>query len=234
MVERQRKSPVRLGLVGVVVVAGLLGAMAAPGGVGAVEPGQVAFAVWGEPGKLTVPGDLDGVGVTLEVSETLDGVGTAELSGAEFDPPGAADTPVVEFSANSQVTITFDAPVENLLLYTDSLRRATYTLTASGGSGSWSVQSGLENLTLGGPGGNVLSPPADLATDFTDGVLRYSGTLTELVINSSEEGSLNFSAMGYTLAVLGPEPPPTTSTTQPATTSTTSPDAAPVTPRYTG
>lgn len=233
MVVRHRKGLVRTGLIGV-VVAGLLGVLATPGGVGAVEPRQVAFAVWGEPGKLTVPGDLDGVGVTIEVSETLDGVEAADLSGAEFDPPGAVDTPAVVFSANSAVTITFGAPVENLLIYTNSLRRATYTLTASGGSGTWSVQSGLGNLTLGGPGGNVLTPPADPTTGFTDGVLRYSGTLTELVINSSEEGSLNFSVMGYTLAVLGPEPPPTTSTTQPATTSTTAPDASPATPRFTG
>ena len=233
MVVRHRKAGFRSVVVGV-VVAGLSVLALGPGNVGALEPAQVAFATWDAPVGLSVQGDLDGVGVTFTVTETLDGVSGADLTGGEYNPQGGADTPVVDFSANSRVTISFDAPVSNLLIYAVSFRRATYTLTATGGSGSWSVQSGLEGFTLDGPGGNVLTPPEDPFGSFTDGVLRFSGTLTGLEIASSAEGTQNFSKMGYTLALLGPEPPPTTSTTQPATTSTTSPAASPAAPRFTG
>lgn len=237
MTVRQRV-PIRRRRLATLVAVGLLAVAAAPGAARALEPGAVAFATWEAPVGLSVQGDLDGVGVGFEVSRSLDSVVDDGLSGPNYNPSAPAPAPVVVFSANSRVTISFDGPVTNLLLYTVSLRRATYTLTATGGSGSWSVQSGLEGFTLDGPGGNVLTPPGDPVGSFTDGVLRFSGTLTGLEIASSAEGTENFSQMGYTLALLGVEPTPVTTTpTTPLTTAPTSTvpaDPTAVAPRYTG
>jgi len=127
---------------------------------------------------------------------------------------------MLNVSHNSQLSLVLDAATPegtNVLVYLASWRDATYTLTASSGAGDltasseageWSVASGLESYSLGGPDGNVLTP--DTPTSFTGGVLRYTGSLDTLDITSDADPDFDFSSQLITIALEGPvDPGPT-------------------------
>lgn len=223
----------------------MLAAVGVPARAGATTT-EVTFASWNPPGvgtNLSV-GTVDGIGATLSASIQMNAPEDEDLSGPQFNPPGTATTTMLNVSANSELSLTLDEATPegtSLLVYFASWRIATYTLTATPGTGEWSVASGMDDYSLGGPGGNVLTPDSPLA--LVGGVLRFTGPIEGLVI-STDANPLNFSSQLITIALerpVDPTPPdptpPSPAPPGPNPPEPPGPAPAPVTPaapRFTG
>ena len=151
------------------------------------------FATWSDVNN----GVLDGVDFTVSASNGLFGINSANLSGPSYNPPGSSSQTALFYAAFTDLTITFESPVPDLLLYASFWRG-----TGSGAnpalydfSATPTILSGLTITTLTG---NQLALPS---SDFSSGILSFAASITSLTITSN---AVSGSLQALTLAVIQP------------------------------
>ena len=125
------------------------------------------------------------------------GISTSDLSGADYAAaPLSASQERLEYGAAAEWTVTFDAPVSDLLLYTDAWRGGgaggpstpTYTFDQP-----FTIESGLAGATVVG---NAIEMPRPAQHS---GIIRFSGPVTSLTVTTNATSTS--ASQGMTFAV---------------------------------
>jgi len=196
MIERITKAAV-----GALLLAGLLAAPAPQASAGVVA------ADW----TSTSTGTLAGVGFSISgisggVFEEI--VTDDFVTGNLFDGPDFSAAPLtgvegLHYSFGRSFTVSFDAPIEGLLLYARSWRggvtgfddpAVTYTFDQS-----FTVLSGFPDAVITATTLTI----DDEVDDFDSGILRFAGPLASLQVTPDTD---NQSGQVLTFALLVPEP----------------------------
>lgn len=146
--------------------------------------------------------------VQFSVSETGSGtasiIGTGDFSGPDYNPPGSPTQPNYQWDQPNTVRFDFSSPVTNLDVYLYYLRGpgaggSAYTFTVIGSAGSWQIRSGLTGVSISG---DTINP----SLAYSNGVLRYTGSITSLIITPLSAGN---SLQGLTFGLdIPPAPNP--------------------------
>ena len=125
------------------------------------------------------------------------------LSGSDFSAaPGSSSEEILDYRTNSDWTVTFDSPVDNLLLYPVFWRGTsaggpdpvTYTFNQS-----FTILSGLTNASVNG---NTLEVPT---TGFNSGIIQFDDPVTSLTLQTSATET-NFQALTFAVEETQPIP----------------------------
>ena len=222
------RSLVLLGAAGLIVTGLVAGAPPAP-----AITYTPTFTAWSSGSN----GTIGSVSVTL-TNNPYSTLTDRDLSGANYVPAGSATQKMSMVEAKAATTISFSSPVTNPALYVKYLRGAAtqgmdYALSSTGGSCTWSIQSGLTGASITG---STLIPQA---TGYGDGVILCAGTVSSFTIDGSADAGAG-GAYDITVAALvdpnAPSSSTTTTTVDPVTTSssTTPPAIDPLAPTFTG
>ncbi len=169
------------------------------------------FVTWdaSDPTRSTASADGVNVSVTYDPAPPGNPFLTAgNLSGSDFDPPGASNQSFIDIEQNIGMTWTFDQPVEDLLLYLVFWRGSS---GSAGGppDGNYTfdqtptIQSGLAGGTISGNSLVVTS-----SQFFYSGILSFPGQLTSLSLLTPATG--NSGGNGYTMSFTAVPEPATT------------------------
>ena len=169
------------------------------------------FVTWdaSDPTRSTASADGVNVSVTYDPAPPGNPFLTAgNLSGSDFDPPGASNQSFIDIEQNIGMTWTFDQPVEDLLLYLVFWRGSS---GSAGGppDGNYTfdqtptIQSGLADGTISGNSLVVTS-----SQFFYSGILSFPGQLTSLSLLTPATGS--GAGNGYTMSFTAAVPEPAT------------------------
>ncbi len=182
--------------------AAMAGLIIAVWSIGSAPAMAGSFVFWTQGGT---EGSADGVKVTASYGIAPNLLGALNMSGSDYNPPGASNQQYVDVDQDSSIAWTFDQPVEDLLLYVNSWRGAS---GSAGGppDGLYTfdqtptIQSGLADGTISG---NSLVVTSD--TFFYSGILSFPGQLTSLSLLTPATG--NSGGNGYTMSFTAvPEP----------------------------
>jgi hypothetical protein len=153
---------------------------------------QDSSAQWSSPTTAT----LSGTTATASTDGgNPPGIENYDLSGSDFSfAPLAAVEQTLDYSQNSNISLTFARPVPGLKLYLVFWRTGTYTLNRS-----FVIRSGT-NFTQSG---NQIT----VAGGFGSGIIEFTDTFSSLTILSSAFGSGAFSRQSLQLAAPVLDPP---------------------------
>lgn len=214
---------------------------------GSAEP-PLTFAEFTSPTE----GTLNGVGFTIESDDPVT-LSPCDLSGPAFSPAGPADAECANTWARADYTVTFDEPVDNVLMYFVGLRGEANDAGGSyeydmvpdddpceqGSDPLWSIVSGMDDTEPYDPFDcYLITKDAGLI----NGIMGWNQPVTSYIV-APDAGELDISLMGFTLATAGDDPTPPGPTPGPTPDPTPGPSPAPTpnpgkavvtTPRFTG
>ena len=182
-------------------MAGLIIAVCSIGGTPAMAG---SFVLW-DPLQVGTEGSADGVNVTASYGIAPNTLGALNMSGPDYNPPGASNQQYVDVAQDTSIAWAFDQPVKDLLLYVNFWRGAG---GSAGGppNGLYTfdqpptIQSGLADATISG---NSLVVTSN--TFSYSGILSFPGQLTSLSLLTPATGS--GAGNGYTMSFTAvPEP----------------------------
>lgn len=123
--------------------------------------------------------------VTVTVANAFNQANASVFQTAEFDPPGNYGG--LGFTGAAAATFTFSAPVTDPVIYLADLRSTSnggainYSLGTTGGTCTWSIQSGFTDSTL--TGATIAIVPVVTGAFTQDGgILRCTGTISGVSI----------------------------------------------------
>jgi hypothetical protein len=144
---------------------------------GSLHAGTFVFWNPQDPTK----GTTDGVNVSVAYTRDTPSITATNMSGAAFNPPGAANQSSISIDSDAGITWTFDQPVKDVLLYLGFWRGSSSTAKGPP-DGLYTfdqtptIQSGLG--TDGSISGNSFVVTS--SQSFYSGILSFPGQLTSL------------------------------------------------------
>lgn len=172
-----------------------------------------------------IPSSTGTVGTVNFTISTTNGMTNMNLASSAFVPSGPSLLAGFSVRSLNNVPVAFSGAVENPAFYLQDFpdagsQPASYTLSSTGGSCTWSILSGLTGASLSG---NTLTK-APAQSGPSNGILLCTGTVTGMTMETV--GATSNTLFKVAIATLA-EIVPTTTTTVPASED-------PVAPTFTG